>query len=167
MEKLYFENYDFNDIKDSLHNAIKNLNDTQSFFNIFCHAIRNFTEVCLNFKISLKNEKKLRDSVYDNLGAIVEIEMLDSDDKNSDHQDKVPEIKFKNFSKHSNIFNEIIRDLFEHYRVIEIISHKIEKVLNYFLSCYCDKYEDKNKVFKFNGHINFFFQAQTQLLGAS
>lgn len=47
LDKLYFENYNFNDVKDHLDSAILRLKDTQSFFNIVCQSIRNFTEVYL------------------------------------------------------------------------------------------------------------------------
>lgn len=45
LEKLYFDNYNFNDIAEHLETAFKNIKDSQSFFNIVCQSIRNFTEV--------------------------------------------------------------------------------------------------------------------------
>ena len=89
----------------------------------------------------------MRDSVYDSLGSIVELEMIEKEEDNvKNPTEKYPELKFKNFSKHSNTFVEIIRNLFEHYKVIELISYKIEKVLNYFFSYFCEKTEEKSKV---------------------
>lgn len=45
MEKLYFENYNFCDIKDNLDAALKKIGDHQSFFHTFCDSIKKFTEV--------------------------------------------------------------------------------------------------------------------------
>lgn len=49
LDKLYFENYNFSDVKDHLDSAILRLRDTQSFFNVVCQSIRNFTEVYTKF----------------------------------------------------------------------------------------------------------------------
>lgn len=88
----------------------------------------------------------MRDTIYDSLEAIIEIEIDNSETKNIDPKKKIPEIKFKNFNKYFNTFIEIIRDLFEQYRVIEIISYKIEKIFNYYLSTFCQTLDEKNKV---------------------
>lgn len=77
---------------------------------------------------------------------IIEIEIDNLEIKSIGDKKKTPEIKFKNFNKHFNTFIEIVRDLFEQYRVIEIISHKIEKILNYYLSTFCEASDEKNKV---------------------
>lgn len=45
MEKLYFENYNFCDIKDHLDVALKKIEDHHSFFHTFCDSIKKFTEV--------------------------------------------------------------------------------------------------------------------------
>ena len=75
------------------------------------------------------------------------MEITEKEEENTKNpMEKIPELKFKSFNKNSGIFVEIIRSLFEHYRVIEIISYKIEKVLNYFLSYFCEKNEEKTKV---------------------
>ena len=102
----------------------------------------------------------MRDSVYDSLGTIVELAIIEKDEeKNKKQIEKIPELKLKSFRKHSTIFVEIIRNLFEHYRVIELISYKIEKVLNYFFSYFCDKNEEKSKVLTEISffQINFYF----------
>lgn len=128
LQKIYYENYKINDIKEYILPCFKRLSTVRAYFDILFREAKSFSET-VKRNITSKIEK-----------------LITRDDPDPNDPDSSPDFRFMAFSKACKKYEKTIDLLHDNYRHLEAINVEIEKLTRIYL----ENYVEKNKPLSFD-----------------
>ena len=130
LQKIYYENYKINDIKEYILPCFKRLSNVRAYFDILFREAKQFSE-------------SVKSSITNKIEKLVLKEDLNGE---QNLQCGINPYAFMPFSKACRKYEDVIGLLYDNYRHLEAINVEIEKLTRIYL----ENYIEKNKPLSFD-----------------
>jgi hypothetical protein len=132
LDKIYFCEFSFNDIKEYVFPALREVRDMEELYEILFNAIKSYSE---------KTKENLILSIYEK-GVIKNEETLHFSDEN--HYDPTV-IEFVSFNKKSEVYKELVNKLYEAHQLMELLALDVGKIISLYLEHFVERIDGVKK----------------------